>query len=195
MKPFVMIRVIGVLFLFVAVETYGGSEADEQLLKHLSGYGDAKTIQSDLSAGANPKATNTKGYPALVLAALRVDDPEITRILLKAGSDTTGHHPHADLALTVAARQELGLPICKILVAAGANPNFQNNAGETVLHGASIAGNKEIVSFLVRAAAIHLLWIRLEKMPIRPPCPKMILRSCPSCFSRARESTSRIPKA
>lgn len=117
--------------------------------------GDVKLIRKLLQAGAAVDFREENGYTSLMLA-LRHNHLEAYQALLAAGADIHAVGPRGNNILMLAAQYGT-LPQVQYLVNQGADVNFQRQEegddGYTPLMGAAMAGQQEIVQFLLEAGA------------------------------------------
>lgn len=124
----------------------------QELLFDAARLGRDDIIPSLLQAGAEIEGQDGRGYTALVLASYN-GHKSTTVLLLSLGARPDG---------TVASRGNNALmgvafkgytTIAKILLAAGADANFANTAGQTALMMAALFDRREIIDLLLASAA------------------------------------------
>ena len=113
---------------------------------------DLKAAATLIKAGADVKAVNRYGVPALSLAAINGNAPML-ELLLKAGADANVTQAEGETALMIAAR--MGVPAAvKTLVAHGADVNAKESwRGQTPLMWAAAEGHVEALRILLEAGA------------------------------------------
>jgi len=100
---------------------------------------------------ANVNATGADGSTAIMYAAAN-NDPELVRVLIKAGANVKLKNDFGTSAMTEAAI--IGsAPVIDVLLKAGADPNFQTPDGETPLMAAARSGKVDAVKALLDAGA------------------------------------------
>jgi ankyrin repeat protein len=114
----------------------------------------ADTLRAILAAGVKPTGTNAP--PAeygktIVHEAVDTGDPGIVRALVEAGADAKQANEFGVPPLAEAARTGQ-LETCKILLAAGADPNAAPG-GYPLLFGPVIEDRPEVVALLLKAGA------------------------------------------
>ena len=77
------------------------TKLNNQLL-HAAEHGDPAAIPALIAAGADINATNSQGWTALMLAALRGDPRMVTNLLDVAGVDITIQNQEGDTAISIA---------------------------------------------------------------------------------------------
>ncbi|MDB5348962.1 MAG: hypothetical protein JWN86_209 [Planctomycetota bacterium] len=152
--------------------------ATQRLLKATDKQ-DAAAAKEAIAAGADVKAVNKEGFPAIhhwvgdpemlraLLAAgadpnqpgpfgfrptLWVEKPEVVRLLVEAGTDLGARDDSGDTALHYAAKDGR-LDAIDALLEAGADIHGRNANGQTPLHAAAKGGKKAAFLALLRAGA------------------------------------------
>ena len=106
--------------------------------------GDVATLERTVRRGANPNARDASGDTVL----LDVREPEMAAALIRLGADVNvRHHGDGDTPLIRAARMGL-VPLVKVLLAAGANPQVAMTNGATALSEAERGGHAEVIELL-----------------------------------------------
>ena len=108
-------------------------------------------VDALLERGANPNLTDDSGHTALLLAARR-DRLDVVKRLL-GSADLNIQDTHGNTALIVAARKN-NQELVATLVAAGANLNRTNDAGQTALGIAKIRGHRQVGRLLEQRGGI-----------------------------------------
>ena len=104
-----------------------------------------------IKAGADVEAKNELGFTPLILAVM-VDNPEIVKLLIKAGANIEATD---DDAGRTALQHAVVLPhvsqeTAKVLIKAGADVNGALEDGDTLLMRAAACGKAEIVKLLAK---------------------------------------------
>jgi uncharacterized protein len=140
-------RAAGATSLIVAILVTGSSaEASDRLIEAAKN-GNRTLVQSLLSGNHDANVADADGMTALHFA-VRADDLELTRALLRAGARVTTENRYGVAPLSVAAIN--GNPdVIETLLRAGADPNTSTPDGETALMTASRTGSVRAVQVLL----------------------------------------------
>ena len=130
-------------------------------------HGDAETVRSLLSRGADVQTPHPDGMTALHWAA-RHDDVELARTLVLAGANleaVTRVNQHTPLHVASTTGQA---SVVRALLEAGSNATVVSTSGATPLHLAARAGNAEAVAALLDhgadANATESMWSQTPLM-------------------------------
>ena len=128
------------------------SERVQELLFAAARMGRDDMIADLLRAGADIEGRDPQGYTALILASYNGQE-STTALLLSLGAEVdAGDATRGNTALMGISFK--GYPdIARRLVAAGANVNARNLAGQTALMTAVLFNQMEIIDLLVEAGA------------------------------------------
>src|ERR1700722_18605705 len=117
--------------------------------------GDLKTMESLLSAGADPNVPHRDGQPALSFAMLGAQT-QVVELLLAWHADPNapmnGRYDVSDTPLQYAA-QSGNLRLASILIAGGAQVNSKGPRGRTALHAAAVNGRLDMLRLLIEKGA------------------------------------------
>lgn len=111
-------------------------------------------VEEIIAAGTVNKV-NIDGDTPLILALYKGKIDLIGK-LLKSGADPNQSDIHGNSPLMICILAENGPEIVKLLLDAGANPNFQRKDGKTVMHLAYMLKNSEIIDILLKSGAKDL---------------------------------------
>jgi hypothetical protein len=115
-----------------------------RVLRYAVDLGDIATLERTVRRGANPNARDASGDTVL----LDVREPEMAAALIRLGADVNvRHHGDGDTPLIRAARMGI-VPLVKVLLAAGANPQAAMTNGATALSEAERGGHAEVIELL-----------------------------------------------
>jgi ankyrin repeat protein len=124
----------------------------QELLYDAARIGRADMIPALVSAGVDLEAHDPKGHTALILASYH-GSLETTQALLVAGAQVDAPDlGRGNTALMGVAFKGFD-PIARLLLAAGAEPNRLNRAGQTALMMAAMFSHTGIVEDLIEAGA------------------------------------------
>jgi uncharacterized protein len=112
---------------------------------------DIAAVRALLAQKADVNAPGTDGTPALHWA-VRVDDAEMTRLLIGGGADAKLTNRYGLSPIAVAATNG-SASLLGILLDAGADPNAPDPAGETPLMAATRVGRSDAVTVLLDRGA------------------------------------------
>jgi ankyrin repeat protein len=117
--------------------------------------GTAPEVQALLDKGADPNAKNINNYPALCVAAERVEEASvaIAEALLKAGAKLESTTPEGDNALHVAIRVG-NAPVVWLLLSKGMDFYAPNKAQKTPLKLAQENKDTKVLAMIQEAIAI-----------------------------------------
>lgn len=128
-----------------------------------SGLPIARTVDSLLRQGADPKATDLQGNTALICAS-RWNRPEILRRLIEAGASVTATNRFGNTALHRAAGSA-GVEVVRLLIESGADVNARDRSGTTPLMWAVNYRQVESTAVLVaRGADVNAIDGRGERV-------------------------------
>lgn len=151
MKPLLLLAVSAGL---LCAQTATRQISSLEMLRNAEMIGDAKTVESLLSAGLSANLPDRLGQTPLSFAMLR-GDPGMIDLLLAWHADPnapmTGANPRSLTPLQYAAQQG-SLRIARSLIAAGAHVNDAGGSGRTPLHYA-LAGHLDMVRLLIENGA------------------------------------------
>ncbi len=151
-----IVRLLRVTILYVAVGIFLPFHANADLLS--MSFWENATVEEVTELLAQPGLDITKtggwgGYTALAMASQISDNPELVKLLLKAGKGKFAQK-YYDHALLVAALYNKNIENSKLLIEAGANANARAGDGRTILIKAGInASNPAIIKVLVDGGA------------------------------------------
>lgn len=131
---------------------------DQPLLSVACIIGDIEGIKWLLKQGADP---NERGYIGFHLPIELASTTEAVRLLVEAGAIFKN-----TLALHEAVRRN-DLECSAYLLSIGADPNFQDEAGDTPLHFAARDINMEMVALLLRCNGIRLVLNKDKRTPYK----------------------------
>ena len=97
-----------------------------------AGYGDVKTIDVLLKAGASLTRTDGSGYTPLHWAAAMNSDVNVTKRLIAAGASVRARTGWGRTPLHVAARSNSNVAVLRTLILAGARTYARDNNGKRV---------------------------------------------------------------
>ncbi|KAM0431479.1 hypothetical protein ACHAPT_005457 [Fusarium lateritium] len=86
-------------------------------------------LQALLDAGANVRATDRWGDPALHILTKRNIDLEAVRLLVEHGADPNQKNNHGETPLRLFMESEISKPIIEFLLDKGADPELRDNRG------------------------------------------------------------------
>jgi hypothetical protein len=119
-------------------DSFSGSKSGVTRLMQVSGRrGTASDVRAVLAAGADPNARDVSGWTALMYAMLN-RDPEVIKALLEGGADPNARSRLGESVLMGILSQQAvssdgAVSKVRLLVAAGANVNEQDQDGNTAL--------------------------------------------------------------
>ncbi|MEY3196716.1 MAG: hypothetical protein RLZZ59_82 [Pseudomonadota bacterium] len=170
---------LSTLHLIIKIKTHQDTKILEELLKHnpdvnlqekgdhtnsdtalhiASREGKTKMVDLLLKSGANPNIKNKYGETALDLA-IKKENVNTAKLLLTQENlalDNKGLMGNTVLHNSMDIKHN-NYEITRMLLDKGANPNAQNNLGETPLHRAIKTGNHELVAaFMEKGANIQI---------------------------------------
>src|SRR5258705_12579307 len=100
------------------------TDSDIEAFKQAAGRGDLATVRAFLAAGM-PVDAETNTGTALIHA---IDNPTMVEALLAAGAKVNGPQPEpGDLTPLIAAASFGQADVVRVLLRAGADPNFRSN--------------------------------------------------------------------
>lgn len=144
----------------VAPEYAQGEEAD---LLNAVGKNETEKVRQLLKKGVSPNVRDLE-LDSSLLRAVRQDNFEITALLLEHGAKVNikgrGFTP-----LGMAAKNG-SLPIVKLLLRAGADPDQKSDDGDTPLHGAALMNRFEVAVALLNAQSDLTLFNRKKVTPL-----------------------------
>ena len=115
---------------------------------------DVKTVRAHIEKGCDLKAKNEYGFTALHCAAMGANnadfDPEVIKILLKAGSPLDETSKDGRTALFLASEFAIEVDAVKILLDAGADPKASTGPGNILLNALS----RKVQEFLAKAMGV-----------------------------------------
>lgn len=118
-------------------------------LAFAAGINNVKAGVSLLNAGANPNKNIFSGHTAVVIA-VRENNPEILKLLLKNGGDPNVSTQFEWKPLHHAVSTNYShIQVIKLLLENGANINAMDSLQRTVLHRAAGFGHEEAVKYLI----------------------------------------------
>jgi ankyrin repeat protein len=143
-----------VRFLNAAGADVNSPSAFEPALSRAIIWGHVETVRQLIAAQANVNARY--GYSKTdtpLWEAIRVDQPDIVKLLIDARVDVNEHYDDGKTALMYAIEEE-HMEIVRLLLAAGANVNTGDSHGATALiYAVSDKDNTEMVEMLLDAKA------------------------------------------
>ena len=105
----------------------------------------------------NAKVSTCDGYSTPLIAACKHGDPALVKKLLKRTSKALlDFRPSGGHTAMTAAIEAGRVPIVKLLLSKGANPNLRSLSGMTPLHHAAKHGHTPIAKLLLRYGAIQV---------------------------------------
>ncbi|MBM3737643.1 MAG: hypothetical protein FJW39_17830 [Acidobacteria bacterium] len=131
-----------------ATDSHGGTALGEAAF-----YGRVDVVRMLIDRGADVNAAAGTGVPVLSMAAAR-SETEVARILLRHGARVSQADAGGNTPLMFAAMNETpNTELLSVLLAAGADPNHANKAGEAALDWALRRGETAAVARLRQAGA------------------------------------------
>jgi ankyrin repeat protein len=121
---------------------------NEELIYRVN-FGKADDVKILLDHGANAKATNEEGWPAVVIAADRTD-PEgakIVKVLVEGGADVNDTDRNKTYAIFNAAHNG-NVELVQYLLSKGASINIRDSSNHSLLDIAKINGNKDLINLV-----------------------------------------------
>jgi ankyrin repeat protein len=128
----------------------GKGEAGWTPLMYAALYGDAETVRTLLTRGANPNARNDAGGTALMYG---VEDAEKTGLLLSAGADVNARSGEGRTALLIAVGRQNSTAVVKRLLDAGADASARLMDGRGALALAVPARDAALLQTLLARGA------------------------------------------
>jgi ankyrin repeat protein len=125
-------------------------ERVQKLLFEAARLGRDDMIPVLLEAGADIEGVDAKGHTALVLATYH-GFKETADLLLDRGADPDGTTASGSPLMGVAFKGHLA--IARRLLAAGADPNLRNAAGQTAIMMSALFDRREVIEVLLGAGA------------------------------------------
>jgi hypothetical protein len=110
---------------------------------------DISALERAVRRGANPNARDSFGDVVL----LDVRDPAIAAALVRLGADVNARHREGGDTLLIRAARMGNVELVRVLLAAHANVQIENDTGATALTEATREGHDDIVGFLRAAGA------------------------------------------
>ncbi|EIZ80900.1 ankyrin repeat family protein [Novosphingobium sp. Rr 2-17] len=125
-------------------------ERVQELLFDAARLGRDDMVPILLEAGADIEATDAKGHTALVLASYNGFETT-SALLLEHGANPNGTTTSGSPLMGVAFKGHLA--IAQRLLAAGADPNLRNRAGQTAIMMSALFDRRAIIELLLDAGA------------------------------------------
>jgi ankyrin repeat protein len=155
------------------------SSKDEEFLRSVKG-GLTPRVRHLLQTGADIDCQDDTGLSALHIA-VATGFEDVVDLLLQMGADINALHPTAGTPLCLAASKERSHIIRK-LIAARADVNRAPEQGATPLHWASLHGDVELLTSLLRLGAQPLAIVDVRCMGGETPAKT---RTCPRIYARS----------
>ena len=130
------------------IDVNAANQFDETPLMHAALHASPEVLKWLLDEGADPNLANHAGATPLMRATA---DLRKVRVLIEAGAHVDQRSQMGRTALLIAARRPGAVGTVKELLAAGADPNVEDERGVTPLMEAARAGDVESLRILVEA--------------------------------------------
>lgn len=124
-------------------------------LHYAAWRGNVESVKLLLAKGADIEAGNNKGNTPLAIAALMARN-QVVEFLIENGANLNARNKNKEAPLFKAIyniKEKWELETVKLLVDSGADLNFQNNFGDTVVHEAARYGEVETIEYLLEKGA------------------------------------------
>jgi len=150
-KYTIIIRVLLGLFACMLLTGDAFAEMSNRSFIALCWKGTLKQVNDAIEKGANVNGRHDQWSPLLV-AAQSNPDPEVIRVLIKAGADIKAKSKDGSTPLYMAARYNTVSEVTTVLIEAGADVNARNKYDRTPLvSAASFNSNLEVITALIEA--------------------------------------------
>lgn len=115
---------------------------------HAAAYGNVEALVYLLDQGCTPNARDESGNTALTLAVAE-GNVEMVKLLLAKGADANVHDDKENTPLAVAITRQSSKPeLVELLMAAGADPDWENRYGQSAISLAKQFNLVETLSLL-----------------------------------------------
>ncbi len=128
----------------------GVTSGQASALHHMAAAGKANGVLALSTAGADLEHLDGQGHTPLALA-IKNGHLSTAKTLIKAGCDVNAVAADRSLLMTVV--EQNSLLMAQLLVDAGVNVNYRNNAGETALGLAQRLGRTDLQMLLLQSGA------------------------------------------